>query len=105
MPHQLTQRYDDGVFFSLIDESLLFPGGDNNLRVIMSAYNPVNVRCYGQMRTPDVLRSCQAILDSMRTNDQEILFGPEGEELDVDVALPFLLISGECGSFILKKDL
>ncbi len=84
-------------------EDLSFLGGDNKLRVIVSAYDPVNVRCYGRMRRPDVLRSCQQILDSMLTSEQEILFGPE--EMDVDVRLPFLILSGECGLFILQKDL
>ncbi|KAF6217736.1 hypothetical protein HO133_006563 [Letharia lupina] len=68
-------------------------GGDDNLRIVVSKYDPAHVRCYGKMRRPQVQVSCQGILDSMRTSNENVYFGPRGDPL-TNVGLPFSLFSG-----------
>ena len=76
-----------------------FPGGDNNLRVIVSQYDPGNLRCYGVMRRENVAASCEQILSTMNTDDAGIFFGPSADPNEGGVRLPYLLLSSEFGLF------
>lgn len=73
-------------------------GGDNNLRVTLSKYDPGHLRCYSKMREPDARASCQEVLDSMPAGDGDVRFGPRSDG-SVGVVLPYLLVSSECWFF------
>ncbi|KAL9065078.1 MAG: hypothetical protein Q9161_008462 [Pseudevernia consocians] len=69
-------------------------GGDNNLQVYVSEYDPSNVRCYGRMRRPNVQASCQQIIDRMEADETNVVFGPQSDPL-ARVRLPYLLLSDD----------
>ncbi|KAL9130272.1 MAG: hypothetical protein Q9175_007066 [Cornicularia normoerica] len=68
-------------------------GGDDKLRVVVSKYDPENVRCYGKMRRPNAHISCMEILTMMQTDDRNMFWGPRTDPLAEEV-LPLFLLSG-----------
>lgn len=67
-------------------------GGDNNLRVYVSKYDPSTIRCYGKMHRPDAQVSCQQLLNTMSTSELNTYFGPGSDPL-ANVRVPVLLLS------------
>ncbi len=68
-------------------------GGDNNLAVVVSAYEP-NVQCYGTADVPGFLASCQSIVDKMDTSTILLILRADAVS-DASIILPYSLKSGE----------
>ena len=67
-------------------------GGDNNLAIIVSAYEP-NVQCYGTADLPGFLASCQSIVDRMNTSITLLTLKANAAN-DASITLPYSLKSG-----------
>jgi hypothetical protein len=67
-----------------------FPGGDNNLAVILGTFHP-QTQCRGNFID---ISSCQAILADMPASTDNIIFGPTGAP-GVQEALPQEVVSGQ----------
>lgn len=93
-PPSLASSFHQSIPLPKSNSPLSLPptGGDNNLRVILSQYDPSDIRCYGRMSRPNILASCQEILDQMPAFNTPFEFGPSSDE-GADVQLPKLLTS------------
>ena len=72
-------------------------GGDNNLFVTVSEYDPFlwsdNVRCFGSTGGPEILESCTGLADRMDASESSKTFGPQG--LPHDYLTPYTLTAGK----------
>ena len=70
------------------------PGGDNNLNVILSTYEPHhNIRC-GRSENFGNAPSCENVLADMPATEEMTLFGP-GTAPGIEEPLPQLIASGK----------
>lgn len=75
-------------------------GGDNNLAVAVSAYEP-KVQCYGTIDPPGLLGSCQNIVDKMDASTTLLTLTTSGAN-DAAITLPYTLESGGYASNLMR---
>lgn len=73
------------------------PGGDNNLMVTVSEYDPYlwsdNVRCFGSTAGRGTIDSCNKLADAMDASESPKAFGPQ--ETPHDYLTPYTIRQGE----------
>lgn len=75
----------------------MFLGGDNNLLVTVSEFDPYlwsdNVRCFGSTGRLGILESCNGLADRMQASHLSRTFGPPGTHYDYRT--PYTLTAGK----------
>ncbi|KAL9135430.1 MAG: hypothetical protein Q9175_003385 [Cornicularia normoerica] len=73
------------------------PGGDNNLLISVTEYDPDlwsdNVHCFGSTDGPGIVESCNGLADRMDASKSLKSFGPQ--DLPHDYVTPYTLTAGE----------
>ena len=94
MKNPMAKSLDSFVGLFVLTKYLIIdfvrPGGDNNLAVIMGAYEKPKATCGGSLSSP---YSCKDILNDMLTSTEEEVFD-SGDNSSVTVQLPYSIQSG-----------
>lgn len=77
--------------FSLRSALTREPGGDNNMEVTLSSWNPGNVQCTGVGPPP---KTCVIIVVTMNVSAQSLVFGLKSDPR-VQEGLPHVLSNGK----------